>query len=125
MRIAAVVIGAALTAGACSAEEARPAAAITAAADPENGRRLISDVGCGACHRIPGVSWPRGTVGPSLEGFADRRLVAGRSPNEPQTVAAWVRDAPAMIPETGMPPMPLTEAQARDVAAWLATLHDD
>src|SRR5690606_5140968 len=93
-----------------------------AAADPDRGRVLIEQVGCGACHTIPGVRWPRGTVGPSLEGFGDRSLVAGRFPNEPETLVLWVRDAPALIPETGMTPMPLAEPEARDVAAYLYTL---
>ena len=125
MRFAAAVIGAALSTGACGGDDGRPAAAIAPVADAERGRQLIGDVGCGACHQIPGVRWPRGTVGPPLDGFANRNLVAGRFPNEPEIVAAWVQDAPAMIPETGMPPMPLTDGQARDVAAYLATLDDD
>ena len=126
MKAAAISIVAALTVGACGGgDETRPVSAIASAADAERGRQLISDVGCGACHQIPGVRGPRGTVGPSLEGFASRSLVAGRFPNEPELVADWVRDAPALVPETGMPPMPLTENQAADVAAYLATLTDD
>lgn len=92
------------------------------AADPARGRELVRAVGCGACHTIPGVSWPRGTVAPSLEGFGDRTLIAGRFANEPETLTLWVRDAPALIPETGMTPMPLDEQEARDVAAYLYTL---
>lgn len=124
MRGVAVLIGAAV-AGGCGGGGDASTAAIISTADADRGRQLISDVGCGACHQIPGIRWPRGTVGPSLDGFAERRLVAGRFPNEPETVAAWVRDAPAMSPETGMPPMPLTENEAADVAAYLATLDDD
>jgi dihydrodipicolinate synthase/N-acetylneuraminate lyase len=33
-------------------------------------------------------------------------------------------DAPSMAPDTGMPPIPLTEEEARDVAAYLYTLHE-
>jgi len=90
--------------------------------DPAAGRVLIQRVGCGACHVIPGVSGPRGRVGPPLEGFAARRLIAGRLPNRPQELALWVRNAPALDPGAGMPPMPLDEQQARDVAAYLYTL---
>jgi mono/diheme cytochrome c family protein len=93
-----------------------------AGADPGEGRRIIERLGCGACHDIPGVAWPKGRTGPSLRGFADRPLIAGALPNQPQTLVAFLRNAPALAPQTGMPPMPLTEREARDVAAYLYTL---
>ncbi|MFN3522675.1 MAG: c-type cytochrome [Phenylobacterium sp.] len=93
-----------------------------AAADPGRGRRLIESVGCGACHDIPGVRWPKSRVAPPLDGFAQRTLIAGRFANQPETLALWVRNAPALAPQTAMPPMPLTEQEARDVAAYLYTL---
>lgn len=83
------------------------------------GKAAIERVGCAACHSIPGVRWPVGAVGPSLEGFADQALIAGRLPNRPDLLAAFVRDAPAVLPGTTMPAMPLSEAEARDVAAYL------
>ncbi|MFZ5719899.1 MAG: c-type cytochrome [Pseudomonadota bacterium] len=95
-----------------------------AGANAGRGQRVIERVGCGACHVIPGIRWPQSGVGPVLEGFAERSLIAGRFPNEPQTLALWVRNAPALSPETGMPPMPITEPEARDVAAYLYTLGD-
>ena len=79
-------------------------------------------MGCGACHEIPGVRWPRGRVGPSLDGFARRALIGGQFPNRPDILGLWVRNAPALSPRTGMPPMPLSEQEARDVAAYLYTL---
>lgn len=93
-----------------------------AGADPGRGRTAISRVGCGACHEIPGVAWPRGRVGPSLDGFAQRALISGQFPNRPEILSLWVRNAPALSPQTGMPPMPLTEQEARNVAAYLHTL---
>lgn len=83
------------------------------------GKQVIERVGCGACHSIPGVRWPAGEVGPSLEGFANQGLIAGRLPNRPDLLAAFVRNAPAVLPGTTMPAMPLDEAEARDVAAYL------
>ncbi|WP_333586351.1 c-type cytochrome [Phenylobacterium sp.] len=107
--------------GACGggAPERQPAAG----ADPARGLVLVQQVGCGACHIIPGVTWPRGRVGPSLEGFAARSLIAGKLPNQPEPLAEFVRDATAFSPQGGMPPMPLTETEARDVAAYLLTLQ--
>lgn len=88
-------------------------------ADVEQGRQAIERVGCAACHSIRGIDWPRGKVGPALEGFARRGMIAGRIPNEPELLARFVRDAPAVVPDTTMPPMPLTEEESRDVAAYL------
>lgn len=83
------------------------------------GMKAIERAGCGACHVVPGLDWPQGRSGPSLEGFADQGLIAGRLPNRPDLLAAYVRDAPAALPGTTMPAMPLSEAEARDVAAYL------
>ena len=93
--------------------------------DAAAGLAVIERVGCAACHRIPGVAWPNGTIGGSLDGFGDQSMIAGRFPNQPQTLAIWVRNAPSMAPATGMPAMPVTPAEARDVAAYLYTLEDD
>ena len=81
------------------------------AGSPEAGLEAIRATGCAACHVVPGVEWPMGRTGPSLEGFAARPLIA------------FVRNAPALSPDSAMPPMPLTESQARDVAAYLYTLQ--
>ena len=64
-----------------------------------------------------------GVIGGSLDRFAERPLIAGRLPNQPGTLVQWLRDAPSLSPETGMPPMPITDADARDVAAYLYTLQ--
>ena len=90
-----------------------------AQADPARGKLAIERTGCGACHAIPGVRWPQGQAGPSLAGFADQGLIAGRLPNRPDLLAAFVRNAPATLPGTTMPAMPLSPAEARDVAAYL------
>lgn len=115
-----VLLLAAVAAGACEAPSI-PARAI-AGADPGQGRAVAQAIGCGACHQIPGVDWPRGRVGPSLEGFGGSPLIAGQFPNEPETLVRWLRNAPSMSPGTGMPPIPLSEQEARDVAAYLYTL---
>lgn len=88
-------------------------------ASAARGLEVIERAGCGACHVIPGLGWPRGQSGPSLEGFAEQGLIAGRLPNRPDVLAAFVRNAPGTLPGTTMPAMPLTAAEARDVAAYL------
>lgn len=96
-----------------------------AQADPAEGLRIVERVGCAACHAVPGVRWPEGRTGGSLAGVGARPLIAGRLPNQPDTMAAFVRNAPGLVPDTGMPAMPLTADEARDVAAYLYTLDDD
>lgn len=91
--------------------------------DREAGRAVIAAVACGICHVIPGIRGANGIVGPSLAGFGKRQLIAGVAPNQPAVLVQWVRDAPSIAPNTGMPELPLTEAQARDVAAYLVTLR--
>jgi cytochrome c1 len=109
-----------LLAGAC--KPAPDQRHFTPVADAARGKAAIERVGCAACHAIPGIDWPKGAVGPSLAGFADQTLIAGRLPNRPDIVAAFVRDAPATLSGSTMPSMPLTGQEARDVAAYLAEL---
>lgn len=88
-------------------------------ANPERGRIAIRQAGCGTCHEIPGVDWPRGRVGPGLHGLGARTLIAGRLPNRPDILSAYIRNAPELVPGSAMPAMPLSQAQARDIAAYL------
>ena len=89
------------------------------AGDAGKGRAVIASVGCGACHDIPGIPGAIGVVAPSLGGFARRTLIGGVHVNEPGVLVSWVRDAPELSPSTAMPAMPITEQEARDVAAYL------
>lgn len=89
------------------------------------GLAAMKRAGCGACHRIKGVDWPKGRLGPSLIDYDDAGVIAGTLPNTPANLAAFVRNAPAAKPGSTMPPMPLTPAEARDIATYLlGTKHD-
>jgi len=90
--------------------------------DPDNGRRLVMSVGCGACHAIPGIPAARGVVGPPLGGFARRSYVGGEVPNTTENLIQWLQDPRSIEAKTAMPSLGLTAAQARDVAAFLYTL---
>jgi mono/diheme cytochrome c family protein len=93
-----------------------------AGASPERGRELIARYGCGACHQIEGVRGTRGTVGPPLTDYAQRKLLAGIVPNTPRMLVAWIIDPPAMSPQTGMPAVGVSEPEARHIASYLYTL---
>lgn len=110
-----------LTLGACADKTDAPR--VIVGADAREGLAVVERVGCAACHRIPGVAWPKGQVGGDLSGFARRSLIAGRLPNQPDVLVPWLQNPSALSPETGMPPMPLSDAEARDVAAYLYTLQ--
>jgi cytochrome c len=102
--------------------EEAPARLQVAGGDPEAGRRLVLEYGCQSCHTIPGVVGADGIVGPTLEGFADRVQIAGALPNLPGHLVAWLQDPPALTPAAGMPDMGVSEADARDLAAFLYTM---
>lgn len=105
----------------CSAEI--PPHQDIAGGDPEAGRYLIYRHGCNACHRIPGVRWVAGAVGPDLAGFGSRAYIAGRVPNRPALLTRWLRDPPAIDPATAMPSLALSEIEAQHMAAYLYTLR--
>jgi cytochrome c len=109
-------------AGACEPAEP-PGHQRVIGGDPRLGRVVAAGYGCSACHDIPGVEQATGTVGPSLDAFGRRAYIAGRLPNRPAMLTAWLRDPPAIDPATAMPALGLSESEARHVAAFLYTLR--
>jgi cytochrome c2 len=120
VRIPPLLLAAALLAG-CGEEV--PAAQRVLGGNPEFGRVLIAERGCTACHAIPGIPAFAGSVGPPLAGFGRRAYIAGLLPNRPMMLTAWLRDPPALAPDTAMPALGLSGPEARDVAAYLYTLR--
>jgi len=89
----------------------------------ERGQRLIAEVGCGSCHTVPGVRGAEGKVAPPLYWFARRTFIAGEVPNNYDNLVRWLKDPPSVEPGTAMPNLGLTDAQSRDIAAYLLTLQ--
>ncbi len=118
LTLCAVVLGL----GACGEASAPPAFLHVPGGEPERGRSLIHAYGCGTCHVIEGIRGARGTVGPPLVDYAERRLLAGVLPNAPRYLVPWLMDPPSLDPQTGMPALGLTEPEARHIAAYLYTL---
>jgi cytochrome c2 len=110
----------------CSSEKPGPADATPVAAaatgDAARGKQIIDQYACLSCHKIPGFDGPQGSMGPSLEAFAGRKAIAGGIPNEPATIAAYLQNPQAVDPQNRMPPLGITEAEARDITAYLFTL---
>ncbi|MGE3912343.1 MAG: cytochrome c family protein [Chloroflexota bacterium] len=91
---------------------------------PDRGAHLMREpYGCGACHVIPGVTGATGMVGPPLNGWSRRVYIAGNLPNRPEQLVRWLREPQAIEPGTAMPDLNVTEADARDMAAYLYSLR--
>jgi cytochrome c1 len=98
----------------------RPAA--FAPATPERGRAAIQAYGCGSCHMIPGVRGAVGLVGPPLLAWSRRTVIAGELPNTPENLVDWIMRPQSIEPGTAMPDLGVSDADARAIAAYLATL---
>ena len=90
--------------------------------DPERGRLLLRQFGCGSCHRIPGVPAAKGNTGPPLDGIGRRVYLGGVLPNSPANMVDWIRDPRRFDPETAMPDLQVSEGHARDMVAYLQEL---
>ncbi|HSX91004.1 MAG TPA: c-type cytochrome [Pseudomonas sp.] len=95
----------------------------TFSGNPERGRLLADQYGCGTCHRIPQVPGARGQVGPPLEQMGRRGYIAGILPNTEQAMIAWLLSPRTFAADTAMPDVGLAEEQARDIAAFLQRLR--
>jgi cytochrome c2 len=91
-------------------------------ADSVKGEKDIAVLGCGSCHTIPGVVGAHGRVGPSLEGIAGHSYVAGDLPNQPSNMRHWIQHPHAVHPDTVMPELGITDAEAREISTFLYSL---
>jgi len=98
---------------ACTDEDRR-------AGDRSRGDAAIRAYGCGTCHVIPDVPGAVGNVGPSLERFHRRVYIAGFIPNTPDALAQWIEDPQRFAPDTAMPNLGVTAADARLIARHLS-----
>jgi cytochrome c len=125
VRILLVVVAAVLL-GACRGSNPAYAVSYTPRVengDPQRGRAIIESYGCGSCHTIPGVRHADGLVGPPLLWWSRRTFIAGELPNTPENLVRWLRDPQSVERATAMPALGLSDAQARDAAAYLYTLR--
>jgi mono/diheme cytochrome c family protein len=105
--------------------EQKPAAPVPQAVrrgDVEAGRRAIDQYLCATCHYIPGIVGASRHVGPTLAGIGSRKYIAGILPNSEENMVRWLRATKELAPLSAMPQLGITEQDARDMAAFLATL---
>jgi putative membrane protein len=119
-----IVVTALMTLGLSGCDRHRAASAwAMSGAHAERAPALMQQYGCAACHTIPGVSTARGQVGPSLAQFGRRAYIAGVLRNEPGNLVKWLRVPQSVVPGNAMPNTGVTDADARDIAAYLYTLQ--
>jgi cytochrome c len=107
----------------CLGGEAHPGYPVATGGSADRGRQVMVHYQCGKCHTIPGIRDAHGVFGPPLIAMGSRTVIAGNFPNVPENLVHWVQAPTSMKPKTAMPDLGLTDQQARDVAAYLETLH--
>jgi len=87
------------------------------------GKQAIGRYGCGGCHAIPGLNSADGRVGPPLNHMGQRVEIAGVLANNPGNMIRWLQHPQAVVPGNGMPDQPMSDRDARDIAAYLYALR--
>jgi mono/diheme cytochrome c family protein len=93
-----------------------------AAGDAKAGMRAMDQYACATCHVIPGITGATKHVGPPLEGMASRSYIAGVLENSTENMVRWLMWPQRVSPITAMPDLNVTEQDARDMTAYIATL---
>jgi len=96
-------------------------AVATAPAPPDTDSAVaaLRRYGCHGCHVIPGVVGPTAVIGPPLERFGTRTLIAGRWPNTEENLVAWLSRPQAMDPRSAMPNLGVSPPDAVLIARHL------
>jgi cytochrome c2 len=116
--VAAVATGVVANQRSASVDLRTKAEALTGG-DAERGRAAFIAKGCGGCHALKGVAQASGQVGPPLDGIARRAIVAGMLENTPDNLTRWIKRPQSVVPGNAMPDLPMTDHDARDIAAFL------
>lgn len=86
--------------------------------DAERGKRAFQTLGCLGCHAAGDVkpATPSKLYVPDLARIADKTT--------PEWVFHWIKDPTAHYPETRMPNLRLSDAEAADITAYLMTFKE-
>lgn len=94
-----------------------------AGGNAQRGKETFEAVGCQACHVVGGMTKVRETRGTSYD-IAPELTRVGSKVNA-DWLYDWIRNPRHFNPTTKMPNLRLTDAEARDIVAYLMTLKDD
>jgi cytochrome c oxidase subunit 2 len=110
-------------------EQSQPAGAASGGLAAE-GQELFQSQQCITCHAIDGYEAAAGAaanvrIGPNLTHFASRRKFAGGifDVDDPEQLAAWLRDPQQVKPGAQMPNLGLSDEQIDALSAYLYTLE--
>jgi cytochrome c2 len=95
------------------------AARVLTGGDPSRAPAIFRRYGCTGCHVIPGIAGADGQVGGSLSDLRGRVYIAGVVNNTGDNLVRWIMSPQAFSPKTAMPKTGISEAEARDLAAYL------
>ena len=114
-------------AGAAPAAPAATPAPPVFGGDPvARGKALITAQGCSGCHAISSVPGAVGAVGPKLDGVATKGATRKPGLTAEQYLEESIREPTAYtvegFPAGVMPKFPLSDAQIKDLVAFLLTL---
>jgi cytochrome c1 len=80
---------------------------------------IMRRYGCSGCHTIPGVAGADGQVGGSLANIGKRVYIGGVATNNADHLIRWIVSPQSFSPHSAMPATGISEAEAKDVAAYL------
>lgn len=95
--------------------------------DPARGRTRFGELACWACHPFTGADLPASVptqLAPEVLARGaplapDLRITRARF--RPSALARWIRAPQSLKPDSAMPALPMSEADAQDMAAWILT----
>ena len=117
--LACVLAMAAAAASWSSRQQAERIAGAMTGGDPTRAPGIMRHYGCGGCHTIPGIPGADGQVGPQLSGLLHRVYIGDGIPNSADHLVQWIRAPHQFSSHSAMPATGISEAEARDVAAYL------
>ena len=100
-------------------QQQRETARLMTQGDASKAPASLRRFGCSGCHEIPGIEGADGKVGGSLSDLRKRVYVGGVLNNTADNLVQWIVSPPKFSPRTAMPVTGISEAEARDVAAYL------
>lgn len=120
MSAAALAVGGADCGG---GDRSGPKYAELADASAERGEAALRRYGCDACHAIPGMPPPRIRAAAPIGEIATQGYIAGVLPSTPRNLVRWIRFPREVKTQTAMPDLGVSEAEAKDIAAYLYSRH--
>nr|WP_168879011.1 c-type cytochrome [Rhizobium sp. P28RR-XV]NLR85604.1 c-type cytochrome [Rhizobium sp. P28RR-XV] len=104
-----------------SRQRLKVARVLTQGGDPSRAPAIFRRYGCTGCHQIPGIAGADGQVGGALSGLQNRVYIAGVVNNTGDNLVHWIVSPQDLSPNSAMPKTGISEAEARDLAAYLYT----